>query len=328
MYSKEMFIEAEKIISLRRDRAEREAAERADVIFLEHPEIGRVNREIRSIGSRIVDAVLGGGDVAGTIQRLGEHLEGLKETQARLLRETGLDPSSLTPQYACPLCRDTGLVENKVCSCMKAVLKNLVCKELNRSTPLELSSFEDFDLSFYPAERDAGGVSPAEHMKRVFAFCKQYAASFHEHSQSLLLYGATGLGKTHLSLAIARGAIDKGYYVIYGSAQNLLSRIEREHFSREAENASSEDALLSCDLLILDDLGTEFLTSFVLSVLNNIINSRILSGRPTIISTTLSVTDIRKTYPERITSRIIGNYTPLLFLGKDIRQQKAMRRKG
>lgn len=326
MYSKEIFIEAEKILSLRRDRAEREAAAQADMIFLQCPQIGKIDREIKGIGSRIVDAVLGGGDVAGTIRQLGGQLEELKKTQARLLREAGFEPSALTPQYTCPRCQDTGLMENRVCSCMKAVLKDLVCKDLNRSTPLELSSFEDFDLSFYPMEKDANGVSPAEHMKRVFEFCKRYAGSFHERSQSLLLYGATGLGKTHLSLAIARGVIDRGYYVIYGSAQNLLSRIERERFSREVEAPSSEDALLSCDLLILDDLGTEFLTPFVLSVLNNIVNSRILSGKPTIISTNLSVADIRKTYPERITSRIIGNYTPLLFVGKDVRQQKAMRR--
>ena len=161
-------------------------------------------------------------------------------------------------------------------------------------------------------------------MKEILDFCRDYAADFATDSPSLLLYGATGLGKTHLSLAIASEAVKKGYGVIYGSAQNLMSRLEKEHFSsgRNSEYEGSEQALLECDLLIIDDLGAEFSTQFTVAELYNIINTRIMSRLPVIISTNLTPDGLEQKYTQRITSRIIGNYITLYLCGKDIRQIK------
>ena len=134
------------------------------------------------------------------------------------------------------------------------------------------------------------------------------------------MQGSTGLGKTHLSLAIARAAIDKGFGVIYGSVQNLMAKLEQDRFGRGNEGESAK-AMLECDLLILDDLGTEFTTQFVTASMYNLVNSRLLAAKPTIISTNLSMKDLNDKYTERFTSRIIGGYDRLVFLGRDIRQQ-------
>ena len=135
--------------------------------------------------------------------------------------------------------------------------------------------------------------------------------------------GETGLGKTHLSLAIAGEVLKKGFGVVYGSVQNLFSNIEKEHFGRATDaDGTTEKMLLECDLLILDDLGAEFTTSFTVATFNNIVNTRMLTSKPTIISTNLSLTEMQKRYSERIASRIIGEYNILTFAGKDIRQQK------
>jgi DNA replication protein DnaC len=154
-------------------------------------------------------------------------------------------------------------------------------------------------------------------MAEVLEYCRNYAADFDEKSPSLLLRGATGTGKTHTSLAIAREVVERGFGVIYGPMQKLLHQLEKEHFGRDDGN--SEDMMIDCDLLILDDLGAEFSTSFYNSCLYNLINSRMLDGKPTIISTNLDKNEILDRYGEQISSRIIGTFVPLTFIGKDIR---------
>ena len=158
-------------------------------------------------------------------------------------------------------------------------------------------------------------------MESVMNFCKSYAADFSTYSPSIILQGNTGLGKTHLSLAIAGEVIKRGFGVIYASAQNILSQLENEKFGR-AQYADTEKNILECDLLILDDLGSEFRSQFTVSEVYNIINTRLLNGNPTIISTNLSMESIEDIYTPRIASRILSEYTLLWFDGKDIRQLK------
>lgn len=214
-----------------------------------------------------------------------------------------------------------------MCDCYKELLRDTALAELNELSPSSRSTFESFNVNYYPDTSDpVTGVNPRSRMKEILDFCKDYAADFGTDSPSLLLYGATGLGKTHLSLAIASEAIRKGYGVIYGSAQNLMSRLEKEHFSsgRDNEYEGSEQAILECDLLVIDDLGAEFSTQFTVAELYNIINTRIMSRLPVIISTNLTPDGLEQKYTQRITSRIIGNYISLYFCGKDIRQIKTM----
>ena len=157
-------------------------------------------------------------------------------------------------------------------------------------------------------------------MSKVYEYCKAYAEDFTTKSKNLLMMGATGLGKTHLSLAIANRVIEKGYDVYYDSIQNIMDKLEKEHFGRLPREESIKDDILSCDLLIIDDLGVEFTTQFTVAELHSIINTRILRCLPTIISTNLELTDIEKQYSQRIASRIIGTSMPLRFCGNDIRQ--------
>ena len=161
-------------------------------------------------------------------------------------------------------------------------------------------------------------------MGEIAQFCKDYALDFSLESPSLFMHGATGLGKTHLSLAIANEAIARGYGVVYGSAPNMFSQLEREHFGRQYNNERTyEQELLETDLLIIDDLGVEFSTPFTVSCVYNIINSRILSRKPTIIRTNLTPRELEDKYTQRITSRIIGGFVSLRFIGRDIRQIKS-----
>ena len=160
-------------------------------------------------------------------------------------------------------------------------------------------------------------------MENVLGYCKAYADDFSKKSPSLLLYGKTGLGKTHLSLSIAGKAVEAGYGVIYMTAQNLFNRLEREKFGR-GDGENTEQAILDCDLLIIDDLGSEFISQLTVSSLYNIVNCRGLEEKPTIISTNLTPDEIRNTYSDRIASRILSAYTILQFDGADIRQLKTI----
>lgn len=186
---------------------------------------------------------------------------------------------------------------------------------------MTLTRFEDMDLGYYPDEPDPRtGISPRERMRGVLDYCRCYAVDFVPGAQSLLLRGPTGTGKTHVSLAIARTAAEKGCSVVYGPAQQLLRQLENEHFGRMA--GDSAETLEACDLLILDDLGTEFSSPFTVSCIYNIINGRMLAGRSTVVSTNLSQQELLARYGEQTTSRITGTFQPLVFSGQDIRQLK------
>ncbi len=163
-------------------------------------------------------------------------------------------------------------------------------------------------------------------MEKVFHFCKSYADNFTLQSRNLLFVGGTGLSKTHLSLSIANVVVQKGFSVVYDSVQNLVSKLENEHFRNSSEQSGTEDIIYGCDLLILDDLGTEFKSPFVIASLYNLVNTRILTKKPTIISTNLTPEEIEQFYSIRFLSRISGNYVRMPFSGKDIRVLKALKR--
>ena len=228
----------------------------------------------------------------------------------------------MTPQYQCSLCRDTGFVDGRICSCFKNLQRRMAYERLSMSVPLENSTFEGFSLEYYQEDERT-----YKQMEKVFYACKNYADKFRADSPSLLFKGGTGLGKTHLSLAIAGKAIEKGFGVVYGSAQSFAVALERERFDRDLPEDGGTDAQLAeCDLLILDDLGTEFPSAYVNAALYNIINTRMMAGRPTIISTNLSLKELEQRYSQRFASRVTGYYGKLEFLGKDVRVQKRLRR--
>lgn len=322
IYSKETYEKAKSVIAARRKNAEDEALARHDDFIKKCPDLLIIESELSKTGLDTIKAVLNGVDTQKAIAKLSKQNLSLQSDREKLLTDFGLDKNYLKPDYICKKCNDTGYQNGRMCDCHIELLRKYSCEILSNKTPLKLSEFSDFSLSFYQSSPDGTGISPKERMGGILNLCREYADDFDRNSPSLFMYGETGLGKTHLSLAIAGEVIKKGYSVIYDSAQNLLNKLEREHFGKYSNSSFIEESVLECDLLIIDDLGAEFETKFTVSEIYNIINTRLLSGLPTIISSNISLDELTSHYGARITSRVIGTYELLLFCGKDIRQIK------
>lgn len=318
-YGREIYAGAEKILQERRKNAEDDARRRKEAFYRVCPEARELERRLTGTAVSAARAVLGG-------KNAHEQLERLKESSlARQAELTGLMNAhgftDLEPRYQCPLCRDTGYVNGKMCSCLKKLLRTESYRRLNELTPLSLSTFDTFSLGYYSDSPRGDRPSDQEIMRNAFRYCVSYAENFSPVSPNLILTGGTGLGKTHLSLAIANEVLQKGFGVVYCSVGNLVSKLEDEHFGRETPGGTA-DSLQDCDLLILDDLGTEFRSTFSSAAIYNIVNTRLLEQKPTVISTNLLTKEIVDCYSERFASRIIGSYRRILFAGRDVRQQK------
>lgn len=317
-YSEELYERAKEKIDERRNRAEAEAEMRSAMAIKKIPEIAELQNKMRQSAYGVLKVIGMGADAAAYIDNLREENLSAQTRIKSLLTENGLSEDYLEPAYKCRLCNDSGFRDGGLCRCHLELLKQLASQQLCKSSSLKLVSFDDFSLDYYNDSRENRDL-----MSRNFEFCKVYAETFDLNSFSVMMTGATGLGKTHLSLSIAKEVLEKGYNVVYGSAQKLFTNIEREHFGRSKEPDGTTEAMLTdCDLLILDDVGAEFTTSFTVAAFNNIVSSRILDSKPTIISTNLNLKELQNRYTERITSRIIGEYKILTFSGRDVRQQK------
>lgn len=317
-YSKELYERAKQALDERRNAAENDARLRSEIIATRIPEIALLQEQMRQSAYGVLKVIGMGADAAAYIDKLRDENLHAQERIKQLLTENGLEEDYMKPSFSCKKCNDTGFYEGKLCDCHLELLKKFAAENICRNSSLKLATFDEFNLDYYKDTQEMYDI-----MNRNFEFCKIYAENFGLDSYSLMFTGATGLGKTHLSLSIAKTVLEKGYNVVYGTAQKLLSNIEREHFGRSQEfDGTTEDMLTDCDLLILDDLGAEFSTSFTVAAVNNILNSRLLDSKPTIISTNLTLNELQNKYTERITSRIIGEYQILSFVGRDIRQQK------
>lgn len=320
-YKRSVYIKAKQILDERRASALRAQEIRHRQIAMEYPELLEIEREMAQCGADTIKAIGMGADAAEFIRQLSVKSLAAQDKRKALLKKAGYSENYLDVEYNCPVCKDTGSHDGYYCQCYKRLIREVAAEELSAASPLKRCTFESFSLSNYPDVTDkALGVNQREYMTKVYDYCKAYAEDFTTKSKNLLMMGATGLGKTHLSLAIANRVLEKGYDVYYDSIQNIMDKLEGEHFGRLPREESIKDDILSCDLLIIDDLGVEFSTQFTVSELHNIINTRILRCLPTIISTNLELADIEKQYSQRIASRIIGTSMPLRFCGNDIRQ--------
>jgi len=314
---------AEEEIKLRREINTEKLNLREREIEKTIPEYKAILREMARTGQRLSEIILSGEDVKYKIERLQRENMSAQENIKALLLAHKYSDDYLNEIYTCEKCRDTGIYQNRRCSCFKEIVKRLASEELNSSAPFKLCSFEMFDINMYPDRTDTDtGVNIRSKMARNFTFCKEYAENFHVPNigAGVLMLGKTGLGKTFLSLAIAKTVISKGYSVIYGSAPDLLRKIEKEHFGREAE-ADTAGLLQEADLLIFDDLGTEFESQFYAKAFNSLLNSRINAGLPLIINTNLNENELKKRYGDGITSRLL-TMDCLRFMGDDIRVAK------
>lgn len=320
-YSREIYEQAQAVLEQRRGTAQARAAELRQKMIRAVPRLREIEQQMAQSSGKVVSAILKGGNVEKEVERIKTENLSLQVEMAMLLKENGVDAKDFQPQYFCEKCEDTGIRGNKRCTCFQTLLRELSCQSLSELSGMRPMSFNDLSLTYYSDEpQNKTGISPRAQMRHIIQYCKEYAANFDGTDASLLLRGPTGVGKTHLSLAIAGDVMARGYSVVYGPVQKLLHRLEREHFGRV--DGSSEDIMTGCDLLILDDVGTEFSSSFYTSALYNIINERMLEGKPTIISTNLNQKELTERYGEQIASRITGTFQPLVCQGKDIRLEK------
>ena len=282
----------------------------------ENGELGEIDGAIAKLGAKLPLAAIS--SKKNELENIKITLGELNNKRNALLKKAGVPEA----EYDCDVCKDTGFVSGKYCECVKQAAAKMLTEELSKVAPVDECRFENFDLNYYAnAETETG--NPRKRMTEVLKLCREYVINFNPSSaKSLLFMGNTGLGKTHLSLAIAYELILKGFDVIYGSAYNLFAKMESEHFGEHSDKSYTD--AVGCDLLIIDDLGGEFVSPYIESLVYNIINTRLLARKPTIINTNLSMADINRIYTPRVASRLLGDYTARRFLGNDIRQQKSI----
>lgn len=282
-------------------------------VYSTNKRLFQIDTELSSIGAKLALTALSGDE--NTLNYFKTKTRLLSAEKEQILKDAKIP----TIVFDCPLCSDTGYIDGKVCECVKKIANGIAIKELSAQMPIDECTFENFDLNYYSTE----GENARRRMTSILKLCKEYVLNFNPStSENLLFMGGVGLGKTHLTLAIVSGVIEKGYMAVYGPADSLFSAIEKEKFG--GENKGAYDNMLNCDLLVIDDLGTELVTAFTKSALYNLINSRLLCKKPTIINTNLSLKEIESIYSPRIVSRLIGNFDANKFLGEDIRQQKIL----
>jgi len=311
------------------DRAQRESRfeERREAIFRRQPRLREIDMELRSTMSRIIASALRRGtDPRPAVDRLRDENLSLQQEKRQLLAAMNLPEDALDAKPACALCGDSGYRGGAVCRCLRSYYAQEQQKELSRMLDLGSQSFDTFSLDWYSDRYDANiGCAPREHMETVYDVCAHYAHQFGKKPANLLLFGNPGLGKTFLSAAIAREVSGEGFSVVYDTAAHIFERFETQKFGREEGADSDVERILGCDLLILDDLGTEMTTAFVQSALYQIINTRLMERRSTIISTNLSPEKIAQRYSPQVASRLEGEYQILPFVGEDIRKLKRRR---
>ena len=298
-----------------------EQDQRREEVYQKVPQIRQIEDEISSQAVRCARKLLDGDTNAK--EELKQHIEDLREQKEVLLSAFGFPADYMEMHYACPECQDTGYVDGRKCRCFKKEEIRLLYSQSNIEEVLLRENFDSFSYEYY----DDRVVIPeiqmtvADYMRQVHTWCKEYVENFEKKGGNLIFTGSTGVGKTFLTNCIAKALIDQYQSVIYLSSNDLFDVFSKNkfHYDTEEEMKDMYQYILDCDLLIIDDLGTELNNTFVSSHLFYCINERLLRKKSTIISTNLSMTMLRDTYSDRISSRIISQYSIIPLYGDDIR---------
>ena len=300
-----------------------EQDQRREEVYQKVPQIRQIEDEISSQAVRCARKLLDGDTNAK--EELKQHIEDLREQKEVLLSAFGFPADYMEMHYACPECQDTGYVDGRKCRCFKKEEIRLLYSQSNIEEVLLRENFDSFSYEYY----DDRVVIPeiqmtvADYMRQVHTWCKEYVENFEKKGGNLIFTGSTGVGKTFLTNCIAKALIDQYQSVIYLSSNDLFDVFSKNkfHYDTEEEMKDMYQYILDCDLLIIDDLGTELNNTFVSSQLFYCINERMNMNRSTIISTNLSLTQLRDSYTDRVTSRIM-RYRIIPLYGRDIRLLK------
>ena len=316
-FNSEDFVRIREEYSKKYLKAREKAEERRREVYLKIPEL----RTLDGMLSRTASQIMGAINSENTEEKLADirkENEALLAQRGEILRAFGYPEDYTDVRYECDECGDTGYVDTKMCSCMRRALVLAGYRSSGIYALMRTQSFDSFSPDYYPNKTE---------MKKVCEGLRRYAEEFGADTyKNFLFIGGTGLGKTHLSTSVAAKVVERGFDVMYVSACGLISDFEAKRFgSRDSRETSETGRYYSADLLIIDDFGTEISNQFTVSCFYDIINSRMISGRSTIINTNLKEFEIKERYGERITSRLFGEYRPIIFSGTDIREQKIKR---
>lgn len=286
------------------------------------PRIRQIDIQLRSTVAMAAQAAFSQGEDPQELLQQARRENMLLQQERAELAALYFEEGYLDDSPVCDRCGGIGYIGSTMCECLRELCSQEQKKELTLLSGGR-ENFSQFKLEYYPDTVDSRyGASPRMIMERNFRTCKNYALNFSKESGNLLFVGGTGLGKTFLSACIARAVVDRGYSVVYETASRLFTKLEQARFNPTEENRSEADKLNQCDLLIIDDLGTELPGQFVTAALYSLMNDRILSGKPMVISTNLNVDEAARRYSPQIASRLHGNFNRLTFVGEDIRVLK------
>lgn len=309
----------------KRDKSFKELEKRQKEVYQKLPRIREIDDEIRRTGITMAKSVLGRPEGSERIaSEAKEKIEALKMEKAFILTEGNISADYLEPTYECGSCKDTGYLEDgSRCRCLRQELVNRAYRMSNLGRVLHKENFQTFNINLFSKEPFEGeALSPRDNIADIAGHAEGFIGNFDEdNGENLLFYGTTGLGKTFLCNCIAKSLLDRNKIVIYQTAFTILDILERRRFRRDQSDMTDYEysLLFDADLLIIDDLGTEVSNSFTNAEIFNIVNTRLLSGKKTIISTNLTPNEISEIYTDRVFSRIFDKFIPLKFFGKDLR---------
>ena len=319
-YSIEVVRRARERLAQARSERERENREHLRVAYEQQPRLQEIDRQLRMTMAKAAMAAFAGGDAERLMAEAKQQNQSLQRERRQIVAGC-FEEGFLDETPICTICSGTGYVGSTMCDCLAELCRQEQKKELTFLSAGR-ESFDQFRLDYYSDKPTPAGYVPRVIMEKTYQTCRRYAFGFHEKAGNLLFSGNTGLGKTFLSACIARTVADQGYSVGYESAGKLFQTLEKARFEANDENRRAAAKYAECDLLIVDDLGTELPGQFVTAALYSLINDRLLEAKPTIISTNLSEEELVRRYNPQIASRLRGSYKRVAFVGDDIRLLK------
>ncbi len=318
----EIYAQIKREMERYRDYAINKADGEIKLIYEKYPRLKEIDKELKNAGSHMLKETLRrrGEDRDKLVKEFKEHYANLEKEKQSILDNAGISQDMLKPKFRCRLCEDTGIYKDKECKCMKKRRIEKMYTLSNIHENMKEQNFEKFDSSLFSKEPILNGVSQYDRILEISDTCREGIAGMEKTPFYALFMGGVGLGKTFLCSCLAKFAMEMGYSVVYATAYDIADVLVKVKFNRATgEDYETLDLINSCDLLIVDDLGTEGINSATNTEIFTVINNRLLNKKSLIISTNLSLKDINRIYGERVFSRFMGGFKMCQFIGRDLR---------